>query len=243
MELQHFILIGVGIILIIVLIRFYPMMYIGMARLVFGKYSSRYFATYKRYTGQSPYPYCIKDDFINYIAGFYKEKPAIQVFNSASEINFLNTSFGSTFRGVRKSSMKPFCINSNRLNQFELKVLGFKDALFTIEMKKYYFFVNGIFFLGQLSFKNPEKESIEKIIGVIRKKYLPDVNPETDSFIIKGKNETYLHCHYNGFNLSISYLTKAIKDITEKIDEYWMKSTSLELSQQTSLEDELMDKL
>ena len=243
MSLQLLILIGVGVILIAVLIRLYPMIYIGLARLIFGKYSSRYFAVYKRTTKQSPYPYCIKDDFINYIAGFYNKKPSIQVFDSPFEITFLDTNFGSSFKSVRKNYKKPFCINSNRLNQFDLKVLGYKDALFTVEMKKYYFFVDGSFFLGQLSFKNPEKDSIDKIIGVIRKKYLPDQKPESDRFIINGKNETYLYCHYNGFHLSISYISRAREDISKKIDDYWGESTSLELGRQSSLEEELMEKL
>lgn len=243
MSLQILILALVGIILVVLLIRLYPVIYTGVSRLIFGKYSARYFATYKRQTGQNPYPYCIKDDFINYIAGFYQQRPTVANYESSSEINFLDHEFGVGFRQVLRQQKKPFCINATRLKEFEIKILGYKDALFTVEMKKYFFFVNGTFFLGQLSFKNPEKESIEKIIGVIRKKYLTNQVIDSDRFLINGKNNTRLFCHYNGFHLTVSYLSRDREDVNNKIDTYWRHATNIEIKKQSSLEDELMEKL
>lgn len=243
MSLQTILIAGIGIIVLALFIRLYHVIYIGMVRLLFGKYSSRYFATYRRYTGQNPYPYCIKDDFINYIAGFNKKQPNLNEFDSDSEIVFLDIPFNTKFRSVLKQSKKPFCINSNRLKQFDLKVLGYKDALFTVDMKKYFFFIDGTFFLGQLTFKNPNKESIRKIIGVISKKYLEGKTIETDRFIIHGRNETFLLCVFNGFHLTISYLSRENSEIAEKIDDYWGKSTNLNLGNHATFEQELLDKL
>ncbi|MCF8365797.1 MAG: hypothetical protein K9H16_08450 [Bacteroidales bacterium] len=243
MKLEILILIGTAIILFVVLIRIYPILYISLSKLIFGKYSSRYIATCKRFTGQSPYPYCIKDDFINHIAGFYKNQEKVLKLNSALEITFLESDYGLGFYEILRTSEKPFCINSNRLPEFDLKVLGYKDVMFTTEMKKYYFFMNKTFFLGQLTFKNPTKENIDRIIGVIRKKYL-DLQPlDSDSFLISGKNNTQLWCHYNGFHLSLSYLSRSNDEISNLVDQHWQSSTKLPVANVPSLEDELMEKL
>jgi hypothetical protein len=243
MSLQILILAATGIILLIVLIRIYPLIHIGISRVIFGKYSSRYLATCKRYTGQSPYPYCIKDDFINYIAGFYKASKTLQRFESEKEIFFLETDFGLSFKNILNSNPKPFCINSTRLKQFDMKVLGYKDILFTSEMKKYFFFIDGKFFMGQLTFKNPDKENIAKIVGVIRKKYLDIKSIDLDSFIIYGVNNSILLCEFNGFHLRLSYLSRAMDDINELLDNYWDTSTKIEIGKPKSLESELMSKL
>jgi len=243
MSLIILITIGSGIILISVLIRLYPLIHIFFSKIIFGKFSSRYIATAKNYTGQSPYAYCIKDDFINHIAGFYKNVEKIEKFNSELEITFMETEFGVSFNDVLKSNKKPFCINSNRLPGFDLKILGYKDLMFTAELKKYYYFVDKVFFMGQLTFKNPDKENIDKIVGVIRKKYLGTIKIESDSFMINGKNNSALLCQYNGFHLSLSYLSRANGEINHLVDEHWNSSTNIVLGKTSSLETELMDKL
>lgn len=243
MELKFLILIGVGIVLFVVLIRIYPFLYIWFSKIIFGSYSSRYLATCKRYTGQSPYAYCIKDDFVNYIAGFYKNPEKITNLNSDLEISFLESDFGMNFKEILNANKKPFCFNSTRLAEFDLKVLGYRDIMFTSEMKKYYYFANKIFFLGQLTFKNPTKENIEKIVGVIRKKYLGMKPLEADSFIIHGKNNTLLYCHYNGFHLYLNYLNRSDEEINRLVDLHWTASTRLPAINLSSLEEELMEKL
>ncbi len=243
MPLQQLLLIGFGIIALVVLIRFYHVIFLGFARLLFGNYSSRYFAIYKRLTKRNPHRYCIKDEFINYIAGFYKDQDRIKKFSTDSEIKFQECDFGTHFRKVLSLSKKPFCVNSQRMELFDLKVIGFKDALFTMEMKEFYFFIDGKFFLGQLIFKNPDKENIAKIIGIISKKYLLDQSANLDKFIIDGSNGTHLYCTYNGFYLSISYLSRANPHVNNLIDEYWGNSTHIELGKKTTMEEELLEKI
>jgi len=243
MSLQILIPAGIAIILFIIIIRIYPLIHIQFSKIIFGKFSSRYIATCKHYTGQSPYAYCIKDDFINHIAGFYKKSKQQQRFDSSKEIIFLDTGFGANFQTIRKAHNKPFCINSNRLELFDLKVLGYRDTMFTSEVKKYFYFVDNRFFMGQLTFKNPDAEGIQKLVGVIMKKYLDNKKPESDNFIIYGKNHTFLMFEYNGFHVSISYLSRAFEDINKIVDEYWQSSTHKNIGKSTSLELELMDRL
>lgn len=234
---------AIALILIVVVIRIYPILHIQMAKLLFGKYSSAYLATYKRYTGQSPYAYCIKDDFINHIAGFYKKANSLIEFNSGLEITFLDTAYGSTFKKVHKNNKKQMCVNANRLREFDLKVLGYRDIMFTAEMKKYFFFANGRFFLGELTFKNPSENNIRQIIAVIAKKYLNGKIPESDTFLIHGSNKASLLCTNNGFHLKISYLNHGIEEVNSQIEAYWTSATQKIFQETPSLETELMERL
>ncbi len=243
MPLQILIPAGAAIIVIIVLIRIYPLLHIFISKLIFGKLSSRYIATYKSYAGQSPYPYCIKDDFINHIAGFYKETNNRKEFETNKDILFQDIPFGTKTKGILKSNRKPFCINANRLELFDLKVFGYRDQMFTSDLKKYFFFVNGEFALGQLTFKSPLPENMKEIVGVIGKKYLNNSKMDSNNFIIRGKNSEVLLCEYNGFHLSISYLSRAFPHINEMLDNYWDASTNLSFGKQSSFEAELMEKL
>jgi hypothetical protein len=234
---------AIALILLIVIIRIYPILHIHTAKVFFGKYSSAYLAIYKRYTGQNPYAYCIKDDFINHIAGFYKKSNKLQEFNSSQDITFLDTDYGTSFSKVRKMNKKQLCLNANRLREFDLKVLGYRDIMFTAEMKKYFFFANGKFFLGELTFKNPNQKNIQQIVAVLAKKYLNGKIPETDTFLINGSNKTSLLCTNNGFHLKISYLSLAMSEVNSLLEEYWANTTQKTFQQSPSLETELMERL
>lgn len=234
---------GIAILLIIVLIRIYPLLHMFFSRLIFGKYSSRYVATCKRYTGQSPYPYCIKDDFINHIAGFYNRNRKCEKYESKREILFLNTPYGSKFKKVLKSFQKPFCINSIRYNTLDIKVLGYRDHMFNNSIKKYFFFVNDEFVLGQMTFKNPSPENMNEIVAVLGKKYLDNHKLSSHNFIIHGSNETSLLCENNGFHFSVSYVSRAFGHINAALDKLWESSTKVVIGKQSSFEVELMDKL
>ncbi len=243
MPLQILIPAAIALILIVVVIRIYPILHIQLAKILFGSYSSAYLATYKRYTGQSPYAYCIKDDFINHIAGFYKKANSLIEFNSAQEITFLDIDYGTSFNKVRKSNEKQMCVNANRLQEFDMKVLGYRDIMFTAEMKKYFFFANGKFFLGELTFKNPSEKNISQIIAVIAKKYLNGKIPDTDTFLIHGSNKASLLCTNNGFHLKISYLSLGMEDVNSQIEAYWTNTTQKVFQETPSLETELMERL
>jgi hypothetical protein len=234
---------GIALILIIVLIRLYPHLHMLFSKLVFGKYSSRYVATCKGYTGQSPYPYCIKDDFINHIAGFYNQNGKFEKYDSKREILFLDTPFGCTFKKVLKKQHKPFCINAIRYKAIDLKVFGYKDQMLASEMKKYFFFIDGEFALGQMTFKNPTPENMREIIAVMGKKYLDNPKLSANNFIINGSNHTQLLCEYNGFHLSVSYISRTHGHINEALDAYWESSTKINIGKQSSFEAELMEKL
>jgi hypothetical protein len=211
--------------------------------MIFGKYSSKYVNTVKKYTGKSPYPYCIKDDFINHVAGFFKASKNLKTFGTHQKIIFSNEEFGQKFKSFLRKNPKPFCINVMRYPQFDLKVLGYRDTLFSVEMKKYFFFINGVFIFGQFTFKNPTAKAIEEISAIIGVKYVDNVELPPVNYQITDFDGTSLFCENNGFHLSLGYLY--IKDLTRLslLKKFWQDSTTLNLKSKSSLEKELMDKL
>jgi hypothetical protein len=214
------------------------------SRLVFGRYSARYVRTVKKYTGKSPYPYCIKDDFINHIAGFFMQSEYLKQFETEQSISFVNTDYGQKFRAFLRRNPTPFCINSMRFEPFDLKVLGYRDTLFSLEMKKYFFFINGIFILGQITFKNPKPENVKEIAAIIGKKYLNSADAlPPDNYRISDKQGNSLFCENNGFHLSLSYLSGNHENSVKLLEIYWKNATAFNLKKSPSLHKELMEKL
>jgi hypothetical protein len=236
---------AVVLVLIIIFIRMYPLLHITATRLFFGKYSARFITTYKRYTLQSPYSYCIKDDFINHLASCYKIAPDLPIYDSSVAIEFSDVAFGTKFKEViRGNPSPPICINANRFPAFEMQALGYKNQVFGYEMKRYLFFANGIFFMGQITFNHSTAESRDELVMVIQKKYLNGAKSPASNFLIRGKNDSFLRCEYNGFYLILSYLSRADAKIIGLVDEHWERNVATsQIIQQSTLQAELMDKL
>lgn len=245
MELPQIVLVALGVllVLIIILIWFYPVFHIFFAKIFFGKFSSRYIDVHKKYTGKSPYGYCIKDDFVNHIAAFHKINN-VPVFKSNKEIRFGKTPFGSSFKTVYLSNPRPFCVNAVRLEFFDLKIIGVRSEMFESEMKSYFFFVDNKFVMGEYTFKNPNDNKLREISTIVRKKYLEEKNEESLSFMIQGNNDALLRFENTGFNLSIKYLDKSDEEINFRIQQYWNTSVKKGFEETaTDFETELFDKL
>jgi hypothetical protein len=243
-EMKLLIIAAIALFLIIILIRMYPLLHIWGTRLFFGKYSSRYVATYKRYTNQSPYSYCIKDDFINHLASVYKLPPDLPILDSELEIEFSDIAFGKSFKEVIKASPKPICANAVRLPAFELQTLGYKSQVFSLDMKKYCFFANGKFFMGQFTFNKSTTENRAELTNVLQKKYLNGLKTSSEGFMIRGKNQSLLRCEYNGFYLILTYFSRSTgADIIALVDEHWNSNIPSQTISQSTLQAELMDKL
>jgi len=231
------------IVLVIIFTLFYPTLNMFVSRMFFGKYSAVYFNTVKKYTGKSPFPYCIKDDFLNHIAGFYKNPKGLQTFSTQTEIIFSSVAFGQAFKKFLSKNPKPFCISSMRFSEFDLKVMGYRDTMFSVEMKKYFFFINGIFAFGQLTFKNPTLESVSEISRIVGKKYLQSDALPPANYLISDRNGTKLLCENNGFHLSFGYLSGVDDRIVSLLTSFWQSSTQLNLKKRPSLEVELAERL
>ncbi len=232
------------IVLVILFVILFPVINMLFSRLIFGKYSAGYVNTVKKYTGKSPYPYCIKDDFINHVAGFFNHPRGLKQFDSDEMIVFSNVAFGEKFRSFLRKNPTPFCINSSRFPQFDLKVLGYRDKMFSVEMKKYFFFIDHVFVFGQITFKNPKPESLKEISAIVGKKYLGAQAslPETN-YLISDKQGNSLLCENNGFHLTLGYLSGSHSDRLNRLKDYWHAFTDIKIKTRASLQKELMEKL
>lgn len=238
------IILGIIVILIVVLIWFYPVFHILGAKLLFGKFSARYIEVHKKYTGKSPYGYCIKDDFVNHIASFYHKKVNYPVYRSQKPILYGKISYGAKFKEVFAANQKPFCVNSFRLDLFELKLLGYRSEMFDAEMKSYYFFIDNRLFMGEYTFKNPNEEKLKEVAQIIHKKYIPGVAVDSMNFLIEGSNDAKLRFENTGFNLSLKYLDCSNQEINDLLVHYWNTAVKKDFDQvSTDFETELFDKL
>jgi hypothetical protein len=245
MEIPHLILIFAGllVVLILLLILFYPLFHILFTKLFFGKFSAKYIDVHKKYTGKSPYGYCFKDDFVNRIAAFYKTKTSVPVYQSEQEILFGKLKFGARFREIFKSNPKPFCVNSFRLEQFDLKMLGYRSEMFEAEIKSYYYFIDNRLFMGEYTFKSPSDDKLNEVAHVIRKKYLEGKKLDNYNFRIDGANNASLRFEHTGFYLSIKYLDQSNQEINDKIEQYWNSAIKKGFEEVSDFETELYDKL
>jgi hypothetical protein len=245
MEVSQLILILAGVIIlsVVLIIWFYPLIHIAFTKLLFGKFSAKYIDVHKKYTGKSPYGYCIKDDFVNHIASFYKTN-RIPVFESNKPILFGQIPFGTTFKEVFKANPKPFCINSFRLEFFDLKMLGIRSEMYETEMKSFFYFINNKFFMGEYTFKNPNDAKLNEVAMIICKNYLEGMKMDSLNFLIQGSNDVRLRFENTGFNLSVKYLDQSNQEQNDKLLHYWNVAVKKGFDEKTSdFETELFDKL
>ena len=233
----------VALVVVIIIIRIYPLLLVMLSKLFFGKYSFKYLFYHKKYLGTSPYGYCIKDDFLNHLAGFYKSAEDRKKFNTDVNIFFGNAKFGEKIGQITLENNKLVCLNAIKLPQFELTVAGFRSEMFNYEMKTYYYFANNRFFMGEYSFKVPEDEKINEISSILQKKYLGTEKVFNEDFLIENENQAKICFVHNGFHLSIKYLTHADKKILDLLDKYWDSMIRLNPVKKGSFESELKAKL
>jgi len=234
--------VGLAVILFLI-IRFHVPIILFLVKLYYGKYNPRYVKVHKNFTGKSPYAYCIKDDFINHISGYYDKLNPIEIFKSNSEIEFGSLPFASKYRKLLRLKGKPFCVNLNGNNFFDLKVLGYRDELIGIRIRANFVFIDKRFVMGEYSLKTPDKAGIEELSSVLQKKYLGTQKTDGENFIIEGANKVSVLFENTGFNLSIKYLYQGNEDMNLMLDDFWKKSIYVVSDPVVDIESDLMDKL
>jgi hypothetical protein len=162
--------VGLAVIFFLI-IRFHVSIILILVKVYYGKYNPRYVQIHKNFTGKSPYAYCIKDDFINHIFGYYGESKPTEIFKSNKEIEFGELPFASKYRQLLRLKGKPFCVNLNGNNFFDLKIFGYRDELIGTQIRANFIFVDKRFVMGEYSLKTPDKAGIEELSSVLQKKY------------------------------------------------------------------------
>lgn len=209
------------IIFIIVVARTYPFLVVIIVKLLYGKFSFKYLRVHRKFLGNSPYGYCIKDDFINHIAGFFMVSENKATLKTNLPVLFGDISFGEKFGKIVRNQHKLVCLNAIKLPQFDLKIAGYRSEMFEYEMKTYYYFANNRFFMGEYSFKLPDDEKIKEISSIIQKKYLNSEKDFMEDFLIVNENQAAISFEHNGFHLSIKYLDQSDEAVASSLKTYW----------------------
>ncbi len=233
----------VALILLVIVIRMLPLIKIMFHRIFFGRYSARYIEAFKRFTNKSPYSYCIKDDFVNSIAGFYQKRDSLPVYHTQLEIGFAGVDFGSTFRQVLKMKGRPVCVNAQRLQDFDLKIFGYRDTLFSSPARIYFYFINGRFFMGEYSLKDADTGKTGEVAHILFKKYLNQTRAAVDDFLIIGPEDIRIRFGHTGFSLSMKYLWGSDEQVSDILGSFWANTVKHHIESPSSFEEELLNKL
>lgn len=226
-----------------IIIQFFPLFLVTGSKIFYGKYSTTYLLLYKKFMGTSPYGYCIKDDFINHIAGYYKNPGNRKKYMTTEDIYFGNTKYGEKFSNLMKGGKKPVCLNVMKLPHFDLRVVGFRSEMFNSEMKACYYFANNQFFMGEYSFKITDKEKIKAISSALQQKYLKSETVIDEDFLIENSNQATICFEHNGFNLSLKYLTYKDEKTLKLLNSYWESKVNINFKNSVSFEKEVRAKL
>jgi hypothetical protein len=244
MNLQIFLLAAVLVVVIFIIVRYHPQFIIFFSRIMYGRYHPNYVQTHKNFTGKSPYAYCIKDDFINHISGYFGKSKPTESFKSNLDIEFGSLPFACKYRKLITLKGKPFCANLLRNEFFDLKIFGYREELIGSKIRTNFYFIDKKFFMGEFSLKTPAQERIEELSTVLQKKYLGERKTNSENFIIEGANNVLVLFENTGFHLAIKYFDKDNEDIKPKLDEFWESSVYVAIPEPaTEIESDLMERL
>jgi hypothetical protein len=243
MSLKIILLGGVLVMFVYLVIRFHPQIIIFLSRLILGRYNAKYVQIHKNFTGKSPYAYCIKDEFINHITGFYSESKPKQIYKATTDIEFGSLAFDSKYRKLFKLKGRPFCVNLVSNAFFDLKIFGYREELIGSRIRAHFYFIDKRFVMGEYSLKTPSNEKILELATVLQKKYLGVIKTDGDSFIIEGTNGVKVLFENTSFNLSIKYLHQGKEEVDLKLSKFWNRSIYSKPEPVADNETELMERL
>ena len=174
-------------------------------RVVFGRFSWRYFVLYKAKFMRYPNLPCIQDDLIIHCFNFIDINPEKKFYYTNKEIAFGSLSFYSKFSAV-KGRMPSDCFNVFKLSKrYIIKIVGFKTEYFGNKIMEAYYFINNIFFLGEYSFADVSAENCEKLKTMLSGKYEIAEPVSADKFYIRDNNDSLIYFENNGFTITIQY--------------------------------------
>jgi len=243
MPLKVLILLGAGFISVFLFVRIYPFLHLSLIKILNGRYCEKYIRFYTKYIGESPFRSCIKGEFFLALFGFYKPDENVEMFNTKSSITFGSFDYGINSTHLLKLRDKPVCVNADKLNSFNLLILGFRDKLFDFDIKAIHYFADNCFFMGEYLIEITDETKIDEISHILQKKYFDKIKTSSHKYLIEGSNKVLIGFEFNGFKLSIKYLNKADLTINEKLDNYWNSKMRSNINQSQPLERGVIDKI
>ena len=194
-------------------------------KLFHGEYSFRYVDLFKKNGFRSPFLRCITDDFSSRIIMFLKKDPKIKIFDTNETIQFGNIPFSLTSDELLKTKGLPNCFNAFFFNDYEIKIIGYRETIQNKKMRSIYVFANKVFILGEYSFTDINKVESLNISKILIKKYISDSTEDKDVFFVKDVNNNYIYLNDNGFEMSIKYFNaNGAKDIYADFENIILKT-------------------
>lgn len=221
------IVLAFGLLTIILVFRFRKTIILTGIRLIYGKYSYEFMASYKRFYIRSPFNYCFRDEFIAHVLFILDKKEEIPVYKTLNEIQFENQPFFSSYKEFMTKMGQPFCFNAFTFNEpyFEIKVLGYQELIQGKKVIAAYYFIDDIFFMGEYIFRETADEIREKCISP----YIDTSKIKLDNFYIENTHERIIHYQNTGFNIDIKFLSREDEKILGTLKEYHDAMTSRQL--------------
>jgi hypothetical protein len=220
MEKYYILLIiaSLGLILLVVAFRFRKYFGLLLIRMMYGRYSYEYMATFKKLFIRSPFQYCFRDEFIAHMLFILDIKDDVPVYKTTGEISFENLPFFTDYREFMKMKGEPRCFHAFSFHnpEFIVKVVGYQELVGAQKATAVYYFIDDLFFMGEYIFKKENGNAKEHCIG----RYVDLSKVGEDNFYILNTQDRILHYQDTGFTVEIKYLSREDKQILSILKAY-----------------------
>ena len=194
-----------------------------LVRLLRGKYSHEFVQFHRDKNRRSPFSPCYKDDAVFHFIKFFEKQEQLPVYSSQRSIQFAEQPFFIRQKQLLKSKGKPDRFSVTLENKVEIKTFGYNTEIFSAKARENYYFVDGLFFMGEFIFSDAAKMDEGKLFSSIASKYLnkEDLKQyQKGNFYLKDSFSNEIHVDNNGFSIGIRYFSQANESVANKLDEF-----------------------
>lgn len=186
--------------------RIWIILQIAWLSIFYGRYSFEFLDFFKTRNIRSPHNTCIKDEITVHFLVFYRKLRNFREIKTPYELTFSDTPAFSTYKEVRKLKGTPDCMNIARFPEARVVLIGYRELLQDIRVKRLYYFIHDRFIMGEIQFNESLRQDSAPLLKHIARLYL-DGAPLEDAtvYIIDPKGNQLLY-ENNGFSLSVKIL-------------------------------------
>ncbi|MBU2649494.1 MAG: hypothetical protein KKA81_01045 [Bacteroidetes bacterium] len=236
---------GIALILIILIIRYFKLFRLVYFKMAYGKYSYRYIALHKKLFVKSPFAYCIKDELDYRIILFLEAKGKSETFETTEHISFGEQPFNCSMNDIFASKGELMCFNAmmHPAMKKELRVVGFRENIFSLDMKALYYLLDNLFFMGEYVFKELNATSKDKLIDLLVQKYKLKTKPSSVPFLIRDPEERMIMFSDTGFSVQLAYMDMKNSTISSSVSGYFQNLKATQAVNRPGIDDDLLSRL
>jgi len=200
----------VGLFLLVLFLLFskaklFPIIKMGFIRLIYGRYSFEFIEFFKEHNIRNPHNNCIKDEISMHFYVFFKPNRNALFFDTESKIDFGDIPFLITYARLAKQKGAPDCINIAKFSGSRIKLVGYNESLQNMKMRTMFYFINNLFAMGEYHFPDLHRIKREEILAPLTRKYLNNIDIQSDNFYITDHSGNKIHFENNGFSITMRY--------------------------------------